>query len=50
MIGSVGMHKYVLINVRTYAGDKIADQTAAYYTAIIMNPTMKTAWFQEHWG
>jgi hypothetical protein len=28
----------------------MADQTAAYYTAIIMNPTMKTAWFQEHWG
>ena len=28
----------------------MADQTAAYYTAIIMNPTMKSAWFQEHWG
>lgn len=28
----------------------LADQTAAYYTAIIMNPTLKTAWFKEHWG
>jgi len=28
----------------------MADETAAYYTAIIMNPTIKTAWFQERWG
>jgi hypothetical protein len=28
----------------------MADQTAAYYLAIIMNPTLKTAWFQQRWG
>ena len=28
----------------------MADQTAAYYTAIITNPTLKTAWFQQRWG
>jgi hypothetical protein len=28
----------------------MADQTAAYYTAIVMNPTIKTVWFQERWG
>ena len=27
----------------------MADQTAAYYVAIIMNPTLKTIWFQQHW-
>jgi hypothetical protein len=28
----------------------MADQTAAYYLAIIMNPTLKTAWFQQRWS
>jgi hypothetical protein len=28
----------------------MADQTAAYYVAIVMNPTLKTAWFQQRWG
>jgi hypothetical protein len=28
----------------------MADQTADYYLAIIMNPTLKTAWFQHRWG
>jgi hypothetical protein len=27
----------------------ITDQTAAYYLAIIMNPTLKTVWFKQRW-
>src|SRR5579871_7065885 len=28
----------------------MADQTPAYYLAIIMNPTLKTAWFNQRWS
>ena len=27
-----------------------ADDTAAYYAAIILNPTLKMQWFYDQWG